>query len=240
MSNITTHESRKKVVASAMIGGLLSLTLVGGTYAGLATSIATTAETESFTSSLTYLYEWTIAAEPIDADITPVTSPVAEVFTKNIENKSSVASNIAFWATGVDISTVPDSLLDETTVRVIASNGTKSSSASMSLRQFLTNAVVFDATYPDLWNGNLASHTDLVITVEVTAANNLSPADFSDAIGYPGTTFNTNVTFNQIIGGSSDLVSYAKVNGTSFKNSQFPYNIAAGWLVPLVDGALTY
>ncbi len=212
MSNITPTKNRKKVVALALTGGLLSLTLVGGTFAALSATISTEAGTESLNSTLSYLYKWTVASEPIVADITPVTSPVAQVFTKGVDNNSSVDSNFAVWVSGVNVADIPDSLLDETNVRVTVADGTTTKVATMPLRQFLTTALVFTENDEAI---TLAAHTNLNITVEVTAPDNTGTADFSDALDFTSEGFITNVTFNQKINGTSDLWDYANTPGNS-------------------------
>ncbi len=207
MPNITPQKTRKKVMALAITGGLLSLTLIGGAYAALSANIATEDGTESLNSTLAYEYEWTVASQPIVADLTPVTSPVAQVFEKSVRNSSSVDSHFEVWVSDVTVENIPASLLNESRVKVTAFNGTKTTSDEMSLRAFLTTRTKFSVITPDfsLAPMPVPARTNLNITVEVTAPDNTSAADFSDALGFTSEGFITNVTFYQVINGTSAL-----------------------------------
>jgi len=208
MSETTFRKTRKKVVASALVCGLLSLGFIGGTYAALSASISTEAGDETLVNNLRYLYAWTVESEPIFAEVTPVAEPESQIFVKGVSNQASVPSHFAVWVSGVDVADIPASILDNTTVRVTIDDGVNAPiSAPVSLRNFLTSALVF---MDENWEPfTLAARTDLVMTVEVTAPTDDGTVDYSDVLDFESAGFVTNVTFNQVIGGTSDLIAYA-------------------------------
>lgn len=235
MSINTFQKSRKKVVAAAMTGFLLTTSIATGAYAALSMTISTEEGSDKIFSTVLYNYSYTIESEPINANITPTTNPVAEDFVKGLENGSSVDTNFAVWVAGVDIDEVPTSLLDHTQVSLEAEwldtegDPFVAAASGLTLRQFLTGASVFNAALP--------ANTDVVLTISVLAPNNSSPVDFSDAIGYEQTAFATNITFNQIVGSSSDL----KNTALNHPDRAGISGLAGGitWF-PLVDGSLSY
>lgn len=231
MSNSFTN-TRKKAVATALVCSVLALGGLGGTYAALTATISTEAETESLVNDLRYFYAWTETSAPIVASVTPVEAPQAQTFVKVIDNEASVASHFALWVSGVDIADVPDSILDNSFVSLTIDDGENDAITvnQLTLRQFLTSALVF---MTDEWEPFvLAPRTDLVMTVSITAPTDDGDIDFSDVLDFESAGFVTNVTFNQVIGGTSDLMTYANLETTWGGD-----NVMG---VPLNGGAFTF
>lgn len=229
MSNSFTN-TRKKVIASALVCSVLSLGFVGSTYAALTQTITTDGENETLINNLSYFYAWTVETDPIVAEVTPVETPVVQTFVKPVSNQASVPSHFALWVSGVDVAEIPDSILDNATVRVTIDDGTNLVTSLIGLRGFLTDAYLFTTAADTPFV--VAPRTDFTMTFEVTAPTDDGTIDYSDVLDFESAGFVTNVTFNQIIGGTSDLWGFVQSNAVAGDETAY--------IVPLNGAPLTF
>jgi len=206
---VTSHESgkknRKRVVALATVASLIAVGAMGAASASLTN--AYTVETNNRVYVDTDLtLEKTPNSQQIIKDITP--GQPSTTFVQEVQNKGQLTANWGFYATNASASTLPDVALDNTRVR-IQSGGFD---YTTTLRGFLTNATVSDAAQ----GGNRSMKGGEIRTIAITIIPDSTGAQWTEEdFGQYETTFDTVFLASQEVGGTSDLMKYARKNGVN-------------------------
>ncbi len=234
----TTQKSRKKVVATAMLGGLLSLGMVGGTFAALHQTIQTASDAHRIYSdevgSFGFIHHEN--SQTINANISldePTTS--AEVI---VENIGVIPAQYAFYVNRSTVGSISPTnpIWDETLVTVGMSvfddegayGGLEKWAGT--LREFLNTAYVS--------NHVLQPGAQIAVYVTIIPATpySWSSEEIAAAVDID---FATRFTFSQITSAdSSALLAYAQEEGEqrnlTLRDGVFS-NMEKMWTVPSAD-----
>jgi hypothetical protein len=207
LSSYAPIRNRKRFIAVALIGTLMTIGGAGTVTASLTNDHTISTENKVFLNTNLNL-ETTPNSQVISKNLTP--GQPAETFTVEVQNVGELDANYGIYVIDADKLQLPEVALDNTTVSV-RSVGDSSWNYTTNLRGFVDNATISDWSQ----DGERVIKPGAIKTFQITITPDSSGSEWTqEDFGNFSMTFTTKFIASQVAGGTSDLLDYARENGT--------------------------